>query len=407
MDQTYQNNTEPVAVMITLTKPAVVADPELKITSKLLTEEDMEGEPYSYIDFGTVEYGKDSPSITLEFEGKNLPAKYTYWDYDSDPMGVEKEADNYVSFQLSTYPFFELTASENGKIDIQEWFGQEMISCTFPIAADGSVKGSVTLTVKKEFAADPFDEMGFGLTAGESVAIGNVAFMDQTYQNNTEPVAVMITLTEPKPESTDPEIKITSELKTETDEDGNTLSYVDFGTVEYGQTSTVTVSFEAKNLPAKAMSRDYETGEETEIDNYVSCMLMGGYADYMFDITLSEGGEVTQGFMGSAYKFPIAADGTAKGTLTITLKSDFGFDPFVDLELEEGVLTALDMLMVMDQTFQNRSEMVYLAVTMTKPATGLENATVDSNKAYKVIENGVVYIIKNGVKYTLLGTKVK
>ena len=39
--------------------------------------------------------------------------------------------------------------------------------------------------------------------------------------------------------------------------------------------------------------------------------------------------------------------------------------------------------------------------------TGLNNATVESAKAQKVIENGVLYILKNGVKYNVLGAVVK
>ena len=204
-----------------------------------------------------------------------------------------------------------------------------------------------------------------------------------------------------------PEVKITTELKTDTDEEGNPLSYVDFGTIEYGQTATITLSFEAKNLPAKAITRDFETGEETEVDNYITCMFMTGYADHFFDIQLSDGGQSEDGFMGTIYTFPIAEDGSAQGTLTLTLKSDFGVDPFDDLGIMEGELTALDMLMVADRSYQNRSELVYVAAILTRPATNLENATIENNKAYKVIENGVVYIIKDGVKYTVTGVAVK
>ena len=39
--------------------------------------------------------------------------------------------------------------------------------------------------------------------------------------------------------------------------------------------------------------------------------------------------------------------------------------------------------------------------------SALEDATVESAKAQKVIENGVIYIIKNGVKYNVLGAVVK
>ena len=134
---------------------------------------------------------------------------------------------------------------------------------------------------------------------------------------------------------------------------------------------------------------------------------MTGYADHFFDIQLSDGGQSEDGFMGTIYTFPIAEDGSAQGTLTLTLKSDFGVDPFDDLGIMEGELTALDMLMVADRSYQNRSELVYVAAILTRPATNLENATIENNKAYKVIENGVVYIIKDGVKYTVTGVAVK
>lgn len=39
--------------------------------------------------------------------------------------------------------------------------------------------------------------------------------------------------------------------------------------------------------------------------------------------------------------------------------------------------------------------------------SALEDATVEAEKAQKVIENGVIYIIKNGVKYNVLGAVVK
>ena len=132
-------------------------------------------------------------------EGKNLPAKYTYWDYDTDPNGVEVEKDNYVTFHLSTMPFFDVELSEGGKVEVVEgWGGMSMTSYTFPIAADGTAKGTVTMTLKKDFGADPFDEVaGYGLPAGESVAVGSVAFGDQTSENNTDYVTVMLTLTKP------------------------------------------------------------------------------------------------------------------------------------------------------------------------------------------------------------------
>ena len=399
MDQTYQNYSDMLAVMIELTKPEVVA--EIKITSEVKTGTDELGDPYKYIDFGTIEYGQ-TDSLILSFEAVGLPAKAI-----SYPDGITpEESDNFVTFRLDTYPFFEVTNIVGGAVEVTEdWMGNPQESYTFPIAADGTAKGSVTLAVKKDFGVDPFDEVnGYALPADSSIAVGSVVFMDQTYQNYSDMLAVMIELTKPEVVAT-PEIKITSELKTDTDEEGNPLSYVDFGTVEYGQTATVAISFEAKNLPAKAISYDMETGEQSEVDNYVSCILMN--ADMFFEVTLSEGGKTETGFMGTMYTFPIAEDGSAKGTVTLTLKSEFEMDPFDEMELVEGELTALDMFMVMDQTYQNKSEMIYVAATLTKPATALENATVDTDKAYKVIENGVVYIIKNGVKYTLLGTVVK
>ena len=375
------------------------ADPEIKITSEVKTGTDELGDPYKYIDFGTIEYGQ-TDSLILSFEAVGLPAKAISYPDGFTP----EESDNFVTFRLDTYPFFEVTNIVGGAVEVTEdWMGNPQESYTFPIAADGTAKGSVTLAVKKDFGVDPFDEVnGYGLPADSSIAVGSVVFMDQTYQNYSDMLAVMIELTKPEVVA---EIKITSELKTDTDEEGNPLSYVDFGTVEYGQTATVAISFEAKNLPAKAISYDMETGEQSEVDNYVSCILMN--ADMFFEVTLSEGGKTETGFMGTMYTFPIAEDGSAKGTVTLTLKSEFEMDPFDEMELVEGELTALDMFMVMDQTYQNRSEMIYVAATLTKPATALENATVDTDKAYKVIENGVVYIIKNGVKYTLLGTVVK
>ena len=385
--------------LVSITTP--VATPEIKITSEVKTGTDELGDPYKYIDFGTIEYGQ-TDSLILSFEAVGLPAKAI-----SYPDGITpEESDNFVAFRLDTYPFFEVTNIVGGAVEVTEdWMGNPQESYTFPIAADGTAKGSVTLAVKKDFGVDPFDEVnGYGLPADSSIAVGSVVFMDQTYQNYSDMLAVMIELTKPEVVAT-PEIKITSELKTDTDEEGNPLSYVDFGTVEYGQTATVAISFEAKNLPAKAISYDMETGEQSEVDNYVSCILMN--ADMFFEVTLSEGGKTETGFMGTMYTFPIAEDGSAKGTVTLTLKSEFEMDPFDEMELVEGELTALDMFMVMDQTYQNKSEMIYVAATLTKPATALENATVDTDKAYKVIENGVVYIIKNGVKYTLLGTVVK
>ena len=170
------------------------ADPELKITSELKTATESDGYTYSYVDFGTVEYGQTA-TVTVSFEGKNLPATVVTY-----PDGITEETiDNYVTFHLSTMPFFDVELSEGGKVEVVEgWGGMSMTSYTFPIAADGTAKGTVTMTLKKDFGADPFDEVaGYGLPAGESVAVGNIAFGDQTYETNTDFVTVMLTLTKP------------------------------------------------------------------------------------------------------------------------------------------------------------------------------------------------------------------
>ena len=170
------------------------ADPELKITSELKEGTDDFGS-YPYVDFGTVEYGQTA-SVTVSFEGKNLPTKYTYWDYDTDPDGVVVEKDNYVIVDLLTRPFFDVELSEGGKAEtmIDPMFGNEMTFYTFPIAADGSVKGSVTLKVKKEFDSDPFDQSG--IPEGEAGLFGSIAFGDKV-GNSTEYVSLMLTLTKP------------------------------------------------------------------------------------------------------------------------------------------------------------------------------------------------------------------
>ena len=50
---------------------------------------------------------------------------------------------------------------------------------------------------------------------------------------------------------------------------------------------------------------------------------------------------------------------------------------------------------------------VLTKVVIGNEDTALQNATVENKKAQKVIENGVVYIIKNGVKYNVLGAVVE
>ena len=181
--------------LVSITTPVVPATPELKITSELKEGTDELGDSYKYLDFGTVEYGQTS-SVSISFEGKNLPAKVTTY-----PDGITEEVvDNYITVHMNTYPFFDLELSEGGKAEtiIDPWFGEEMTFYTFPIAADGSVKGSVTIKLKKEFNADPFDEeAGYGLPEGEAIAIGNVAFGDQSYAYVTDPVTLMLTLTKP------------------------------------------------------------------------------------------------------------------------------------------------------------------------------------------------------------------
>ena len=180
--------------LVSITTPVVPATPELKITSELKTATESDGYTYSYVDFGTVEYGQTA-TVTVSFEGKNLPATVVTY-----PDGITEETiDNYVTFHLSTMPFFDVELSEGGKVEVVEgWGGMSMTSYTFPIAADGTAKGTVTMTLKKDFGADPFDEVaGYGLPAGESVAVGNIAFGDQTYETNTDFVTVMLTLTKP------------------------------------------------------------------------------------------------------------------------------------------------------------------------------------------------------------------
>ena len=398
--------------LVSITTPVVPATPELKITSELKEGTDELGDPYKYIDFGTVEYGQTA-SVVIAIEGKNLPAKVTTY-----PDGITEEiVDNFVTFALSTYPFFDIEI-EGGKAEtvIDPWFGNEMTNYTFPVAADGSVKGSVTLKVKKDFGADPFDEAnGYGLPAGEAIAIGNLAFRDESYVTSTDFVTVMLTLTRPAGVVT-PELKITSELKQGTDELGDSYTYLDFGTVEYGQTSSVSISFEGKNLPAKVTTYPDGITEEV-VDNYIT-VHMNTYP--FFDLELSEGGKaetIIDPWFGEEmtfYTFPIAADGSVKGSVTIKLKKEFNADPFDEANgygLPEGEAIAIGNVAFGDQSYDYVTDPVTLMLTLTKPNQGgddtaLENATIEA-KAVKVIENGVVYIIKNGVKYTVTGVAVK
>ena len=398
--------------LVSITTPVVPATPELKITSELKEGTDELGDPYKYIDFGTVEYGQTA-SVVIAIEGKNLPAKVTTY-----PDGITEEiVDNYVTFALSTYPLFDVEI-EGGKVEtvIDPWFGNEMTNYIFPVAADGSVKGSVTLKVKKDFGADPFDEAnGYGLPEGEAIAIGNLAFRDESYQYSTDFVTVMLTLTRPAG-AVVPELKITSELKEGTDELGDSYKYLDFGTVEYGQTSSVTISFEGKNLPAKVTTYPDGITEEV-VDNYIT-VHMNTYP--FFDLELSEGGKaetIIDPWFGEEmtfYTFPIAADGSVKGSVTIKLKKEFNADPFDEeagYGLPEGEAIAIGNVAFGDQSYAYVTDPVTLMLTLTKPNQGgegsaLENATIEA-KAVKVIENGVVYIIKNGVKYTVTGVAVK
>ena len=398
--------------LVSITTPVVPATPELKITSELKEGTDELGDPYKYIDFGTVEYGQTA-SVVIAIEGKNLPAKVTTY-----PDGITEEiVDNYVTFALSTYPFFDVEI-EGGKAEtvIDPWFGSEMTNYTFPVAADGSVKGSVTLKVKKDFGADPFDEAnGYGLPEGEAVAIGNLAFRDESYATYTDFVTVVLTLKRPAG-AVVPELKITSEVKQGTDDFGDSYTYLDFGTVEYGQTSSVSISFEGKNLPAKVVTYPDGITEET-VDNYITVHL----STYpFFDVELSEGGKaetIIDQWFGEEmtfYTFPIAADGSVKGSVTLKVKKDFGADPFDEENgygIPEGEAQAIGNIAFGDQSYAYVTDPVTLMLTLTKPNQGgddtaLENATIEA-KAVKVIENGVVYIIKNGVKYTVTGVAVK
>ena len=395
--------------LISITTPP--AKPELKITSELKQGTDELGDSYTYVDFGTVEYGQTA-SVVIAIEGTNLPTKVITY-----PDGItEEEVDNFVTFALSTYPFFDVEI-EGGKAEtvIDPWFGNEMTNYTFPVAADGSVKGSVTLKVKKDFGADPFDEAnGYGLPEGEAIAIGNLAFRDESYQYSTDFVTVVLTLTRPAG-AVVPELKITSELKEGTDDFGDSYKYLDFGTVEYGQTSSVSISFEGKNLPAKVTTYPDGITEEV-VDNYIT-VHMNTYP--FFDLELSEGGKaetIIDPWFGEEmtfYTFPIAADGSVKGSVTIKLKKEFNADPFDEAGygLPEGEAIAIGNVAFGDQSYDYVTDPVTLMLTLTKPNQGgegsaLENATIEA-KAVKVIENGVVYIIKNGVKYTVTGVAVK
>ena len=397
--------------LVSITTPVVPATPELKITSELKEGTDELGDPYKYIDFGTVEYGQTA-SVVIAIEGKNLPAKVT-----TSPDGITEEiVDNYVTFQLQTYPFFDVEL-EGGKVEtvIDPWFGNEMTNYIFPVAADGSVKGSVTLKVKKDFGADPFDAVnGYDIPEGEAVAIGNLAFRDESYATYTDFVTVVLTLKRPAG-AVVPELKITSELKEGTDELGDSYKYIDFGTVEYGQTASVVIAIEGKNLPAKVTTSPDGITEEI-VDNYVTFQLQ---TYPFFDVEL-EGGKVETvidpwfGNEMTNYIFPVAADGSVKGSVTLKVKKDFGADPFDAVngyDIPEGEAVAIGNLAFRDESYATYTDFVTVMLTLTKPNQGgddtaLENATVNT-KAVKVIENGVVYIIKNGVKYTVTGVAVK
>ena len=55
---------------------------------------------------------------------------------------------------------------------------------------------------------------------------------------------------------------------------------------------------------------------------------------------------------------------------------------------------------------QNNGYAVYEFVNTDLPE-GVENVETETIKAQKLIENGQVFIIKNGVKYNVLGVTVK
>ena len=207
----------------------------------------------------------------------------------------------------------------------------------------------------------------------------------------------------------DPELKVIGG-QTGSYEDGWKYTYFDLGTIEEGQTASKTIEFEATNIPAKYTYYN-EENEMVEADNFIA-FAPSFDAYYLFDITVSENASVTEDYLGGKqYRFPLDANGNVKGSITVSLKKDLGGLTIEDLGVEYGEAYASAGWGLVDGSSQI-SAMFNVNFTLTEPnqggdGTALEDATVEAIKAVKVIENGVVYIIKNGVKYTVTGVAVK
>ncbi|MBO7259135.1 MAG: hypothetical protein J6U94_03610 [Paludibacteraceae bacterium] len=167
---------------LTTTAPA----PELKVIGGQTGS--YEGWEYTYFDLGTIEEGQTA-SKTIEFEATNIPAKYTYYNEENEMV----EADNFIAFAPSfdAYYLFDITVSENASVT-EDYFGGKQY--TFPLDANGNVKGSITVSLKKDLGGLTIEDLE--VEYGEAYASTGWGLMDGSSQIITE-FNVNFTLTEP------------------------------------------------------------------------------------------------------------------------------------------------------------------------------------------------------------------
>ena len=168
---------------LTTTAPA----PELKVIGGQ-TGSYEDGWEYTYFDLGTIEEGQTA-STTIEFEATNIPAKYTYYNEENEMV----EADNFIAFAPSydAYYLFDITVSENASVT-EDYLGGKQY--TFPLDANGNVKGSITVSLKKDLGGLTIEDLG--TEYGKAYESAGWGLIDGSYQISAS-FNVNFTLTKP------------------------------------------------------------------------------------------------------------------------------------------------------------------------------------------------------------------
>ncbi len=99
-------------------------------------------------------------------------------------------------------------------------------------------------------------------------------------------------------------------------------------------------------------------------------------------------------YMGTDY---VDATGLTEASINLSVSSDV-------IKEKMGVPGGQELTFTL---VENADGTLTLSFTTNSQSAGLESTTMDTSKSIKVIENGQMYILRNGVRYNVLGAQVK